>query len=175
ERGNAEFVVQRGDRLRSDALQAQQVEHRRGKLGDELAMVCGVAGLCDLADAPCEVFADARDFAKAGRIECRQLVRMVGDDVCRVAVGPNLERIVSLDLEKISNLAKYPGNCQIIQPGALPSRCGSPVRGLLRRQELPPLPTARAVDRSRRGSHHGRRYRPWRPWRPLPSRAQSAR
>ena len=77
ERADAELAIQRRDGLRPDALQVQQVEDGRRKLGDELAMVGGVAGLADLADARGEVLADARDLAQPGLVERRELVRVV--------------------------------------------------------------------------------------------------
>ena len=87
-----------------DALQVQQIEDRRRKLGDELAMVGGVAGLGDLADPRGEILADAGNLAQPVVVERRELVRMVGDDVGAVAVRANLERVVVLDLQEIGDL-----------------------------------------------------------------------
>ena len=59
----------RRHRLGPDALQMEQVENRRRKLGDELAVVRGVAGLRDLDDPRGEVLADAGNFPQAGLVQ----------------------------------------------------------------------------------------------------------
>ena len=42
ERADVELAVQRRHRLRSDALQMQQIEHRRRELRDQLAVIGGI-------------------------------------------------------------------------------------------------------------------------------------
>ena len=86
ERADVELAVQRGDRLGPDALQMQQVEDRRRKLGDELAMIVGAAGLGDLADSRGEIFADAGDLAQPRRVE-RARARADGWRRCRRRCG----------------------------------------------------------------------------------------
>ena len=86
ERADAELAVERRDGLRPDALQVEQVEDRRRKLGDELAMVLGVAGLGDLADAGGEVLADAGNLAQPGVVE-RRRARADGWRRCRRRCG----------------------------------------------------------------------------------------
>ena len=115
DRADAELAIEHRDGLRTDALQVEQVEDRRRKLGDQLAVELGVAGLDDLADPRGQILADAGNLAKPGHVERRQLVRMVGDDVGAVAVGADLERVVVLDLQQIGDLpedarngARYP-------------------------------------------------------------------
>ena len=110
ERPDAGLAIQGRHRLGADALQAQEVENGRRKLGDQLAMVVGVAGLADLADAAGEILADAGNFAQAGFVERRQVVRMVRDDVGAVPVRTNLERVVVLDLEEIGDLPQDSGD-----------------------------------------------------------------
>src|SRR4030095_8535249 len=61
---NAQLAIEHSDRLRADALQVQKIENGRRKLGDERAMVRGVAGLGDLADARREILADARNLTE---------------------------------------------------------------------------------------------------------------
>ena len=75
ERADAELAVQRGDGLRADALQVQQVEDGRRKLGEQLAMKGRIAGLGDLADSRGQVLADAGNLAQPGVVERRELMR----------------------------------------------------------------------------------------------------
>ena len=78
-------------------------------------MVLGVAGVGDLADARGEVLADAGNLAQPGRVERRELVRMVGDDVGAVAIRANLERVVVLDFQQVGDLAEDARDGQVIQ------------------------------------------------------------
>ncbi len=50
---------------------------RGGKLGQELLMVRGVAGIRDFADARGEILPDAGNLTQAGLVQARQIVRMV--------------------------------------------------------------------------------------------------
>ena len=144
ERADAELAIERRDRLRPDALQVQQVEDGRRKLGDELAVVLRVAGLGDLADARREVLADAGNLAQPGGVERRERVRMIGDDVGAVAIRADLERVVVLDLEQIGDLPEDARDAEVIQAAGLRSRCGS--RAPARRRAPAPRrsPVARA-------------------------------
>jgi hypothetical protein len=47
DRADAELAVEHGDSLRTDALQVKKIENRRRKLGDEIAVIGGVARLAD--------------------------------------------------------------------------------------------------------------------------------
>ena len=86
ERADAELAVERRDGLGPDTLQVQQVEDRRRKLGEELAVVLGVAGLGDLADPRGQILADAGNLAQARRVERREL-RADGWRRCRRRCG----------------------------------------------------------------------------------------
>ena len=64
DRLDAELGIEQRDRLRADALKVEQVENRRRKLLEEIAVIAGFAGFGNLADFRREIFADARDCAK---------------------------------------------------------------------------------------------------------------
>ena len=87
ERADAELAIERRDGLRPDALQVQQVEDRRRKLGDAArGGNARVAGLGDLADARGEVLADAGNLAQPGLVE-RRRARADGWRRCRRRCG----------------------------------------------------------------------------------------
>src|SRR5215831_3089033 len=98
---DAEISIQRGDGLRSDALQVQQIEDRRRELGDKLAVKLGISGLADLLDPRRQILPDARDLSQSGLVEQPELVRVVAGNVCAVVVCADLERVLTLDLEEI--------------------------------------------------------------------------
>src|SRR4051812_7041415 len=115
QRADAELAIQRRDGLRADSLQVEQIEHGRRKLGDELAMKRGIAGLGNLSNARGEILPDPWNLAKPGLVEPGEIVRMIRDDVAAIAVRANLERVVVLDLEEIGNLQQDARNRGVIQ------------------------------------------------------------
>ena len=165
ERSDIEIAIERRHRLRTHALQPQQIEDGRGELGDEIAMHRGVARLGNLADARGEILADAGNLPQAGLVEPSQIVRVVARDVGAVAVGADLERILALDLEQVGDLPENARDRGVIQTAALRFRFDS--RAASRRPT--PAPTqsrrARPAGRSRTGSRRRRRRTPWRRWR----------
>ncbi len=106
ERPDPELAVQRGHGLGADALQVEQIQNGRRKLGEELAMKGRAAGFGDLADSGGQILPDARNLAQPRFVERRELVRMVRGDVGAVAIRADLEGVVALDLQEIGNLAE---------------------------------------------------------------------
>ena len=123
-----ELAVQRRHGLGPDALQVEQVEDGRRKLGQQLAMKGRAAGVGDLADSRGQILPDAWNLAQPGFVERGELMRMVRGDVGAVAIRANLERVVALDLQEIRNLPENARDRQVIQAGARPSRCDSRAR-----------------------------------------------
>ena len=72
ERADAELAVQRRHRLRPDALQVEQVQDGRRKLGQQLAMEGGAARVGDFADSRGQILADARNLPQSGFVERRE-------------------------------------------------------------------------------------------------------
>jgi hypothetical protein len=162
ERLHPQLAIKRCHRFRSDALQPHHVENRRRKLRHQASVIFRSAGFGDFADPRRQVLADAGDFAQPGRIERRELVRMVGDDVGGVAVRADLERILVLDLEEIGDLLEHARDGVVIQRAAPRSRCDS--RADVRRRRPVPRRSRASLraDHSRRGSRRPPRRRPCR-------------
>jgi hypothetical protein len=172
---DVELTVQGRHRLWPDTLQMQQVEDRGRELGDQLPVERGIAGVRDLVDARGEIFADAGNLPQSGFVEARQLVRMVGGDVGAVSVRTNLERVVSLDFEEISDLPKDARDREVIQAGDLRSRNGSPAAARRPPRALRQSRIVSPPDRSRTGIRRRPRRRPCRRSRLRLSRALSGR
>ncbi len=132
DRADAELAIEHRDGLGTDTLQVEHVENRRRKLGHQLAVELGVAGLDDFTDPRGQILPDAGNLSKTRHVERRHLVRMVGDDVGAVAVCADLERVVVLDLQQIGDLPEDVRNGRVIQASGLPSRCGTRAAAPLR-------------------------------------------
>jgi hypothetical protein len=104
----------------------QQVENGRREFGDELAVVCRVAGLRDFDDPRREVLADAGNFPQAGLVEAGEVVGMIGRDVRDIPVRADLERVVVLDLQEVGGFPEDARNRLVIQAASLQPRRGSP-------------------------------------------------
>ena len=122
ERADPQVVIEQGHRLRADALQMQQIEDRRRELLEELLVIGDAAGIDQLADLRGEVLADPRKLEPFPGRERRDTIGMMRDGLRGVAICPDLERVLVLDLEKIADLGEDPRDGEIVHAGG--SRCG---------------------------------------------------
>ena len=81
------------------------------------------------ADPLREVAADARHLEQAGFVEFGDAHAGVGDDLGRVAVRADLERVLALDLEQVADLGEEPREREVVHGGIIPTRPGAPGAG----------------------------------------------
>ncbi len=165
--------VEQGDGLRADALEVEQVENRRRKLLEQIAVIARLAGFGDLADLRREVLADAGNRAQLLFGQVRECLGGVRDRFGRVPVRANLERVLALDLEQVGDLRKDSRDGQVFHVSlqdakrttsswtereARRSRCGTRA-GAPRRRPAPAAPQGHPPDRPRRTGNRRRRRR----------------
>src|SRR5689334_8400625 len=127
-------------------------------------MVGARACVCDFADARGEILADAGNFAKLVWREGGKLVRMVAGNIGAVSVRADLERVLVLDLEEVSDLPEHARDPFVIQTAGLLFRNENRADARLRLQAPARSRRAPSAGRSRRGI----RPRPLRTlWRPV--------
>ena len=168
---DAQLAVQRRDGLWPDAVQVEQVEDGRGKLGQQLAMNGGAARGGDLADSRGQILPDARNLPQRRFVERGEMMGMIGGDVGAVPIRANLERIVVLELQEVRNLLENARHAQVIQAAARSSRSDSREPARRRRPARRRWPPGPRVVRSRRDTRRRPRRRPSPRWRPLRTRA----
>ncbi len=117
ERANPEVVIEQCHRLRSDALQMQQVEDGRRELLKQFLVIRNGAGIDKFADLGGEILADPRQREPFGRGRARRSIGMMRDVLRGVAIRANLERVLVLDFEEIANLGEDPRDGEIVHAG----------------------------------------------------------
>jgi hypothetical protein len=114
ERSNVERVVDQRDRLGTDALKFEQLQHGGGIVGHQLAMVGQLTRLDELANSCGEIFPNARQGPQLLLVQVSDPLRRMEDEVRGVAVRSNLERVGPLDLKHIRDFAEDLRNRAIV-------------------------------------------------------------
>src|SRR4029079_1485283 len=123
------------DGFRTDALQAEQLEQRRGERGRQFLAVRRVPALDDLADPLCEVLADPRQPLQRRVIQFGHARGLGGNRVGGVAVRADLERVVGPNLQHTGGLAEQTGDRDVFH-GRRDYNC---------RAASPPAPCRRVI------------------------------
>ena len=119
DRLDAKLGVQQCHGFGSNALKVEQVEYRRRKLLEQILVIAGFAGFCNLTDFGRELFADARDCAQLLVGQVRELVGGVCDRLRRIPIRANLEWVLALDFEQIGDLGKDTRDGQVFHLGGV--------------------------------------------------------
>src|SRR6478736_2523510 len=92
----------------------EQVEDRGWELLQQLLVIGNRAGLDERADLRGEVLADAGNGKALRRGQVRQPFSEMRRGFRGVAVCPNLERVLSLDLEEIADFRQDTGDGEVV-------------------------------------------------------------
>ena len=156
-------VYKQGDGLRADALKAEQVENRRRKLLEQVAVIPGARR----SSAISRILA-ARSLPMPGiarscsSVQCGQPLGGVRDRVGGVAVRANLERVLALDLEQVGDLGEDARDGEVVHESAKGPKFERSGRPLFQAEHLnPPVLPEMMVEgegsRDVTGVQHGER------------------
>jgi hypothetical protein len=106
ERAHAQVAVKPRDRLGTDALEVQQIEHSGREFLQQVLVIADRTAVDQLANLGRDVFADARQRQPLRRTQAGDAKRLVRDGFARVAIRADLERVLPLDLEEIADLSE---------------------------------------------------------------------
>ena len=113
DRRNLQLLVDQGDRLRADALQAHHLEDGRRELLEQFLMIRRRTGGRDLADA------SGRSLPMPGRARSvasgrSTSARTVGDDLRTRAIRADTKRILALELEQVGDFVEDSGDAEVL-------------------------------------------------------------
>src|SRR5690606_35549415 len=114
ERRDAQRLVQLRNGARAHALQPQDVEQPDGHRCGELLVRAAATRQRQLTNTRGDVLPDPGDGPQPGLVEVGDTRRRVAHRLRRIAIGTDAERVGTLDLEQVGNLAQDAGNAGVL-------------------------------------------------------------